>query len=103
MHLSFSNGQQTKAARMIDRALSMGLCISVSDGENGWFVKCSSDRRDILAALGEMDMDELIFRDANNRKEKKGWMMLVWGNAEDGSELPADYTDNETMEQIANA
>lgn len=79
----------------------MGLAVSVSDGDGGWFCKRSTDYAVILAAVGEMDMDELIFRNASG--ERIGWMMLVWEFGGDADELAADYTANETMEALAAA
>lgn len=94
-------GESQKISRVITAALAAGLRVSVSDGEGGFNLKRSTELRDILNAVGEMDMDELIFRNAAN--ERVGWMMLVWGNAGDGSELVSDYTANATMEALANA
>lgn len=101
MYQDTNNGQQAKAKRIIRAALSQGLTVSVSDGDGSWTVKRSADYAAIVDAIGEMDMDELIFRDAAGARV--GWMMLVWGNEPDGSELAADFTDNSTMETLANA
>lgn len=100
MYSGYSNGQTDKARSLIKNALAHGYCVSVGDGEGGWLVKCSTDEKEILLNVGEMDCDELVFRDANNRKEKKGWVLLVWGNAQDGSELIADYSSNVDMERL---
>lgn len=101
MYNDTNNGEQRKAKRIIRKALELGLAVSVSDGEGGWFCKRSTDYETILDAIGEMDTDELVFWNAD--RKRVGWMMLVWGNEPDGSELAADYTSNETMEQLAKA
>lgn len=99
MYNDTNNGEQRKAKRIIRKALSMGMRVAVSDGY-GFFTERSHDYATILAAVGEMDMDELIFYVDG---ERIGWMLLVWGNEPDGSELAADYTANETMEVLAAA
>lgn len=101
MYKDTNNGEQRKAKRIIRKALEMGLAVSVSDGGSGWACKRATDYTTILDAVGEMDTDELIFRNANG--DKVGWLLLVWGNAPDGCELAADYTANETMEALAAA
>ena len=101
MYNDTDNAQQAKAKRIIRKALEMGLAVSVSDGEDGWFCKRSTDYTTILDAIGEMDTDDLVFRAASG--ERIGWMMLVWERGGDADELPADYTANPTMEALANA
>ena len=100
---NFTNSpQQQKAIRILERALSRGLCVSVGDGDGGLALRRSVSLPDCIAAVGEMDMDELVFRDAATG-ELVGWMMLVWEFGGEADELPADYTANETMEALANA
>ena len=100
MYKDTNNGEQRKAKRIIRKALDMGLAVSVSDGDGDYAVRASHDYATILAAVGEMDMDELIFYVDG---ERIGWMLLVWGNEPDGSELAADYTANEAIEALAAA
>ena len=97
-----NNPQQQKAIRILERALSRGLAVSISDGDGGWALRRSVSLPDCIAAIGEMDMDELVFRDAATG-ERVGWMMLVWEFGGEADELPADYTANETMEALATA
>lgn len=101
MYNDTNNAQQAKAKRIIRKALSLGLAVSVSDGDGGWALRRSVSLPDCIAAVGEMDMDELIFHKENG--ECVGWMMLVWEFGGEADELPADYTANETMEALANA
>lgn len=95
MYEGMSKGEQQAARRIIRRALHQGWTVSVADGEGGWELRRSSDFDAIMDSIGNMDMDELIFREADGTNI--GWMMLVWGNAPDGSELAADYTATSPM------
>lgn len=101
MYNDTNNAQQAKAKRIVRKALSLGLAVSVSDGDGDWALRNSRDYAEIIEAIGEMDMDELIFHKENG--ERVGWMMLVWEFGGAADELPADYTANEAMEAIANA
>ena len=97
-----NNAQQVKAKRIVRKALSLGLAVSVSDGDGDWAADRSSDFDAIIAAIGEMDIDELIFYDEAAGK-RAGWMMLVWEFDGTADELPAAYTDNPAMEALAAA
>lgn len=101
MYNDTNTAQQAKAKRIIKKALSMGLRISVADGDGGIELRRSESYGDTIAAIGNMDMDELIFHKENG--ERAGWMMLVWELGGAADELPADYTANETMEALAAA
>ena len=95
MYEGMSKGEQQAARRIIRRALHQSWTVSVADGEGGWALRRSRD----FDAIGNMDKDELIFREADGTN--LGWMMLVWGNAPDGSELAADYSANPAMALVA--
>lgn len=101
MYNDTNNAQQAKAKRIVRKALSLGLAVSVSDGDGDWAVRNSRDFDAIKSAIGEMDMDELVFHDLVGKRA--GWMLLVWEAGGDPDELPADYTANDTMEAIASA
>lgn len=101
MYNDTNNAQQAKAKRIVCKALSLGLAVSVSDGDGDWAVRNSRDFDAIKAAVGEMDMDELVFHDLVGKRA--GWMMLVWESGGEADELPADYTANEIMEALAAA
>ena len=76
MYNAANNAQQAKAKRIVRKALSMGLAVSVSDGDGDWAIERSSNFDAIIAAIGEMDIDELIFYDEAAGK-RSGWIMLV--------------------------
>ena len=101
MYNDTNNAQQAKAKRIIRKALEMGLHISVADGEGGIELRRAECYGDVLDAIGNMDMDELIFHKPDG--ERIGWMLLVWEFGGDADELAADYTANETMEALAAA
>lgn len=92
-----SKGDAITARRLVRTALELGYSISVQDGEE-WTVKQSRDRMAILSAMATTGMDRLRFRDSEGNK--LGTMLLVYGNALDGSELIADYQDNDAMNAL---
>ena len=101
MYNDTDNAQQQKAKRIIRAALGQGLSVTVADGEGGYSLFRARDYAAIVDAIGEMDMDELIFSRADG--SHAGWMMLVWEAGGTAEELPADYTANDTMDTLARA
>ena len=101
MYNDTNTPQQQKAKRIIRAALGQGLSVTVADGEGGFFLRRSTDYAAIVDAIGEMDMDELIFYRADC--SRAGWMMLVWEAGGTAEELPADYTANAAMDTLARA
>lgn len=81
--------------RVIRAALSVGLNISVFDGEE-WSLKASSDYAAITAEVAATDQTTLRFRDAS--KKLLGSIYLVHGN---GDEVISDHTDNALMRALA--
>ena len=102
MHNDTNTPQQAKVKRVIRKALSHGFSVSVSDGDDGYEVKRSRDFDSIIGAVGEMDMDGLLFHDDAAGK-CAGWMLLVWESGGDPDELIADHTANDAMEALARA
>ena len=97
-HIPHSSlGESKHAAHLVDAILGLGHRISIQDGE-AFTVKQSQDRQAILEALCTTGIDNLYVRNAE--KQLLGIFALVWGNDEDGSELVADFTDNEFCNQI---
>lgn len=82
-------GETVKARALVRELLNLGLRVSVNDGEE-WTVKQSDDRMTILAALCTTGTDRLRVRHTDGTVS--GEILLVWGNAHDGSELVADYS-----------
>ena len=85
-------GEARAARKLVKAALAAGYCVSVSDGEE-WTVKKSTNASEIIDALCTTGEDILRLRDPADGAAI-GSFLLVYGNDDDGSELLADYTDN---------
>lgn len=94
-----TTGERAYATKLVRNLLSRGLSVSVNDGEE-WTVERSQSEAVILNALCTTGEDELIASDDSGAR--KGWFMLVWGNADDGEELIADCTANALCETVMN-
>ena len=90
-----TQAEKDAAGKVIDRALSMGYLISVNDGEE-WVVKKSTDRQQIVSALGSTDADHLMIRTADGKK--LGMIYLVWGNS--AEEVVCDNTDKPEINKL---
>ena len=98
--------EKTVAAKLVAAAIASGYCLSVNDGEM-WTVKRSTNKAAILAALETTGEDIIRVRhmwtEINDNDVVGdislivGDIILIWGNAPDGSELFADHTDNPVM------
>jgi hypothetical protein len=98
-----TQGERAVARRLIKAALAAGYTISVDDGEE-ITVKRSSKLKAITDALATTGEDTLQLYAADPSKTV-GWhgagrFYLVWGNAEDGSELISDHTANNLCEDL---
>lgn len=91
-------GERRVATALVDYAKRRGWTISVYDGGE-WVVEKSTNYPAVLKALASSDQDILRFGAEWGRI---GYATLVWGNAEDGSELIGDHSDNLLMEQAWN-
>ena len=83
--------------RLVSAALKRGYLISVYDGED-WVVRRSFTRHDILSALCTTEHD--VLRLSHPDETAIGNIWLIWGNEPDGSELIADYTDNQIISDL---
>lgn len=95
-----SPGEAKMARKFIKELLDRNLLVSVNDGEE-WVVKRSTKSSQILEALCSTDQDTILVR-TGYASETAGRFLLIWGNAENGEELVADYTDNELCNEIWN-
>ena len=90
LDLFATKGEAVVAKRLIRIILERGYMVSINDGEE-WTVELSTDRKEILPALATTGEDIIrLYKDG----ERVGSLWLVYGNAEDGSELIADHADN---------
>lgn len=96
--------ERSVVQKLVEQALAQNFLISVHDGGE-WVVKASSNKSKIMGALFTTDEEWLRFRDrkASLSNSLVGDVYLVYGNAEDGSEVISDYTDNETMKALVDA
>jgi hypothetical protein len=84
-------GEARIARKLVKAALDADYSLSVYDGEE-WTVKRAWRMKTVLEALATTGEDTLCICDEEGTPY--GSFYLVWGNAEDGSELIADHTDN---------
>lgn len=99
MYSELSKGEQRAARHLIKAALELGYSISVNNGDE-WSPRFSAFH-DVWDEIGETETDNLLFFNAEGNKV--GWMLLVWGNDPDGSELITDHTSNTAMDNLINA
>lgn len=92
-----SKGEAKVVRNLIDVILGSGYLISVFDGEE-FVVKRDSNKDVILAALASTGEDIIYVR--TRQGGRVGHLNLIWGNAENGEEVIADYSDNEAIGNI---
>lgn len=91
-----TKGEAEVVKRLVRIVLERGYMVSINDGEE-WTVTLSTDRNEILSALATTGEDIVrLYKDG----ERAGSLWLVYGNAEDGSELIADHSDNDACHSI---
>lgn len=93
-----SEGEAKVARALVAEILSRNLKVAVYDGE-AWATKITNDEQTILEALCSTGED-MIYVFEGEEKIKKVVFWLVYGNADDGSELLADWTENELANSI---
>ena len=98
-----TSGERAVTRKLIKAALAAGYTISVNDGEE-WTVKRGSKLKTVTDALATTGEDTLRLHAADPSKtvgwHNAGSFDLIWGNADDGSELLADYTDNDICNSL---
>jgi hypothetical protein len=90
-------GERTVVRRLVRAALAAGCAIDVNDGME-WTVTRATRWTPVMSALCTTGEDTLRLRDAND--DYAGSIYLVWGNADDGSELISDFTANDLCEGL---
>lgn len=101
MHNHRTLGQKKAAEQLIARILTAGYRISVYDGEE-WAIKRNVDPLKIIDAMGNTDSDTLRLTKLGN-VIGDGNIFLVWGNADDGSDLVSDYTATLEIDALIHA
>lgn len=97
MYQAIARHDRVSIIALVSEALRRGYKVSVHDGEV-WAVNRSTNRDDIIHAMGETDSDMVRLRDTAGNVV--GSFTLVYGN--DPGETVSDYTDNAECEAIAN-
>jgi hypothetical protein len=92
-----TQGERTVARKLVRAALAAKCAIDVNDGEE-WTVYRATRWTPVAGALATTGEDTLRLRAADGNYA--GSFSLIWGNADDGSELIADYTDNGVCEEL---
>lgn len=93
-----TKGEARVARRLVRAMLARELSVSVNDGEE-WTVTRSRSYRTIVDALCTTGEDAI--RAYAPTGDSMGTFWLIYGNAEDGSELISDHTDNAICDQMA--
>ena len=86
-----TQGERTVARKLVRAALAAKCAIDVNDGEE-WTVYRATMWTPVSRALATTGEDTLRLRAADGNYA--GSFNLIWGNADDGSELISDHTDN---------
>lgn len=87
-----TKGEARVARRLVRAMLARELSVSVNDGEE-WTVRKSRNYRTIVDALCTTGEDAI--RAYAPTGDSMGTFWLIYGNAEDGSDLISDHTDND--------
>lgn len=90
-------GERDAARRLVRAITSRSLTIRVWDGGEYALAEPSSDAAKVVRHLGATGQDLLRVYEGS---ENVGWFFLVWGNAEDGSEVVGDHKANHLCESI---
>jgi len=84
--------------KVILAAIKAGYYLNINNGgDTNELEKPTQDVKALMDNVGLADEDVLIFytRTLPTKKGSKfGWVQFIYGNAEDGSEVIADYTTN---------
>lgn len=92
-----TQGERAVARKLVRAAIAAGCEIDVNDGGE-WTVKRATMWTPVSRALATTGEDTLRLIDANGNYA--GSFYLVWGNADDGSELISDFTANDFCEGL---
>lgn len=92
----WTKGEAKVARRLIRALLAEGATISLYDGEE-WVVRKTTGEKKILAGMASTGTDTIV---AHRDETRLAAFSLIYGNAEDGSEVIADYTDNPFADRL---
>lgn len=94
-----TKGEAKVAKKLVRVILEMGYKIRHNDGEE-WsdILFLSGNEGELFELMAATD--EEFLQVISTEGKKVGTLQLIWGNEEDGSELIADYTDNDEVRAI---
>lgn len=95
-----SKGEAAVARALVSEILAQDCKVRVHDGEE-WATTITNDEQKILEALCSTGGDVLCVYQGKD-KVYHGSYALIYGNADDGSELIADWTCDELLDKIIN-
>lgn len=95
-----TQGELAVISKLIVAAKAKGFTLSVFDGEE-FAVKRSQDEKLILEAVESVDESSILVRDKDG--VKLGSILIILGNAADGSEVIADNSDNDVLNDLCDA
>jgi len=82
--------EQGVVCRIVTHAIESGLNVSLNNGGDDDEIKNSVSVDDVMDEACAVDEETLTFRDADGKFV--GSVCLVYGNADDGSEVVSDYS-----------
>jgi len=93
--------ERARIQPVVERILAAGLHIKVDDGGDNVITPKTQTLADIMAELGHTDQDNLV---VIGPEKKIREIALIYGNAEDGSEVIADYSGSleDLVEGVSN-
>jgi hypothetical protein len=89
--------EKRMASGLVKACLNLGFAITIDNGEDKPVVKSTSYRK-IMDNLWQCDEEHVLIYDEKGKCF--GWFYLVFGN--DGWDLVADYSANDTCDMIWN-
>lgn len=96
MYEGMQEHDKTLARALVKALLDRDCLVSVNDGGEELALVKAGKRDEILDAIGNTDMENVLAHDAAGNR--LGAFMLVWGNGP--GELICDYTDNDFCNAI---
>ncbi len=87
--------ERRNVAALVDALLAAGYTLNVfNGGDEAELPAYTADRAAVLGALFACDMEAIACRRMEDGKMKQREVQLVYGNADDGSEVVCDYSES---------
>jgi|688.fasta_scaffold58428_6 hypothetical protein len=96
--MSRKDNETAVVKKVILAAIKAGYYLNINNGGDTYELeKPTQDVKDLMDNVRQADEDLLVFwrtQFATLHLERFAWVRFIYGNAEDGSEVIADYTTN---------